>query len=388
MSTSDTDVREQYSGDDSTVEFAFAHYFADDDDLVVVLTSAAGVDAVKTKTTHYTVAGEGESGGGAVTMLTAPADGETLTIYRKPPATQETEYAEGGSFPAASHEAALDKLTRIVAFLYDELSRSSKFREGYTGSVVPFLPDPVASKLLGWNAAADALALYAAGDISGDVLVSAFAETLLDDTTAAEVLTTLGFGAFLQTNKAAANAAAFLTALGAGATGAALFADANAADARTELGLVFTALVTAADAAAARAAIGLNQRLYVEEAASRAASTTETDFVTATGLTLIPAPDGSKKYRVSVYAEADEPGTGNPNLIIRAYTGADGDLGDTLKATIQGVLGKTTGVVDHVTGFQIITPANGENKIGFSHDLSASTVNVTKFHAEVVEVSA
>jgi len=52
--------------------------------------------------------------GGSVTLTTAPAASAVVRIARNTALSQSTAYPIGGSFSSAAHEAALDKLTRIV----------------------------------------------------------------------------------------------------------------------------------------------------------------------------------------------------------------------------------------------------------------------------------
>jgi hypothetical protein len=106
----------EYSGNDATTEFAVTWPFFDST-LVVTIISSAGVETVKTITTHYTVSGGTDDDGlpatGTLTMLTAPATGETLRITRVTPKLQGSTWAENDPFPQATIEAALDRLTLI-----------------------------------------------------------------------------------------------------------------------------------------------------------------------------------------------------------------------------------------------------------------------------------
>lgn len=74
-----------YTGNGSTTVFSVTWPFFTGS-LIVTLVSAAGVETVKTISTHYTVSGgttaDGLPATGSVTMLTAPASGETLRIAR------------------------------------------------------------------------------------------------------------------------------------------------------------------------------------------------------------------------------------------------------------------------------------------------------------------
>ncbi len=80
---------------------------------------------LKTVDTHYTVAGVGSESGGTVTFTTGnePSANAEIQFLGNEPATQATDYINAGNFPAASHEAALDKLTILVAQIIERLGR-------------------------------------------------------------------------------------------------------------------------------------------------------------------------------------------------------------------------------------------------------------------------
>lgn len=118
--------RVQNNGNGATTAFSVPFYFLDEDHLIVILTDSSGNDTTQTKTTHYTVTGAGDQSGGTVTMVTAPASGEKLTILRNIPLTQDTDYVENDSFPAETHEEAIDKLTMITQQLDELATRSLK----------------------------------------------------------------------------------------------------------------------------------------------------------------------------------------------------------------------------------------------------------------------
>jgi hypothetical protein len=126
MTVSSSTSRVQFNGNGSTTVFAYSFKIFDQNDLTVILRSAAGVETVRTITTHYTVSGVGNAGGGNVTMLTAPASGETLTILREQDLVQELDLVENDPFPSQSVEDALDKLTFIVQQHDEELGRAIK----------------------------------------------------------------------------------------------------------------------------------------------------------------------------------------------------------------------------------------------------------------------
>jgi hypothetical protein len=138
--------RIEYVGNNSTTVFAYDFLLLDEDHLEVYLD-----DELKTISTHYTVDGVGESGGGDVTFLTAPGTDVAVTILRVAPITQEVDYQTGGKFPAETHEEALDKLTMIAQQISEQLGRQPALSVDSTFEDLT-LPDPVAARILRWKA--------------------------------------------------------------------------------------------------------------------------------------------------------------------------------------------------------------------------------------------
>jgi hypothetical protein len=126
MTVSSSTSRVSYNGNGSTTVFAYTFKVFDQDDLTVIIRSANGTETVKTITTHYTVSGVGNAGGGNVTMLTAPASGESIVILREQDLVQEFDLVPNDPFPAQLMEDALDKLTFMVQQHSEELDRAIK----------------------------------------------------------------------------------------------------------------------------------------------------------------------------------------------------------------------------------------------------------------------
>lgn len=147
--------RISYNGNGSTTAFAVPYYFLENSHLRVILRSSAGAETVQTITTNYTVTGAGNPAGGTVNMLVAPASGETLTILRDVPETQETDYQANDPFPAESHERALDKLTMIAQQIADESGRAIKIPETETSNTTLPVSGTRANKLLGFGPTGD-----------------------------------------------------------------------------------------------------------------------------------------------------------------------------------------------------------------------------------------
>lgn len=101
------------------------------DDLSTLNTYVAGV----LQLSGYTVSGIGNPAGGVVTFAVAPADGVNVYLQRVLPLTQETDYTPYDSFPAESHEKALDKLTDIAQQLQEQLNRVAVQPPGTTGVI-------------------------------------------------------------------------------------------------------------------------------------------------------------------------------------------------------------------------------------------------------------
>lgn len=124
MTISTTTSRALYAGNGVTTIFSFPYLFLANGDLEVRLIEASGASTVLTLTTDYTVTGANNDAGGSVTMIVAPASGEQILIRRIVDLTQETAYPSGDSFPAESHERALDKLTMMVQQHDEEFART------------------------------------------------------------------------------------------------------------------------------------------------------------------------------------------------------------------------------------------------------------------------
>jgi len=141
MTVSSLTTKNSYSGNASTSAFSYTFKIFDDDDVTVIIrTDSTGTETVKTKTTHYTVSGVGNAGGGTITFTSGniPASGETVLLLRNTPLTQATDYTPNDPFPAATHEDALDKLTLISQDTQEEIDRSIKLSRANTMTSTEF----------------------------------------------------------------------------------------------------------------------------------------------------------------------------------------------------------------------------------------------------------
>ena len=160
MTVSSTTTKNSASGNGSTTAFPYNFkIFSDDDIAVIIRTDSTGAEVTKTKTTHYTVSGVGDSSGGNVTFTSGniPASGETVVLLRSTARTQLTDYVANDPFPAESHENALDKLTFIAQEIEEELGRSIKVSKTNTISSSEFTTSATAraNKILSFDTSGD-----------------------------------------------------------------------------------------------------------------------------------------------------------------------------------------------------------------------------------------
>lgn len=150
MGVTETTSSITYQGNGATTAFAFNFRVLSTSDLkVIVRNNTTNVETAKTLTTHYTVVlNDGE--GGTVTMLTAPASGETLYIGSNIDETQP-ESITVGKLPAATLEQMYDRLTLLIHQVRELTSRVPKFVRS-TSSTNKTMAEPVNGSLLAWDA--------------------------------------------------------------------------------------------------------------------------------------------------------------------------------------------------------------------------------------------
>lgn len=221
MSISTTDNRVSFAGNGATTAFSYPKYFQVAADLVVILrVNSTGVETTKTITTHYTVSGTTVNGvyanGGTVTMLTAPATGETLIIYADPALTQGVDLEENDSLPAEVVEQALDKSILIAQRLDSRMDRAVRLTDGFTATFDPRLPSIIeAEKALIINAAGTAFEMGPSADeieaAQGYATAAAASATAASGSaTAAAASATAASGSATASAASAASAAATL----------------------------------------------------------------------------------------------------------------------------------------------------------------------------------
>lgn len=156
--TVQTDVSRSgpYAGAGTTGPFTVNFRFLADEHLRVIRTSAAGVNTDLVLATDYSVTGAGGNSGTISTVVPIVV-GQTITILRNVPFTQQADYVDNDAFPAESHEAALDLLTMQTQQVREAQDRAVALSPTAMSGVSTELPPPLPNNILGWNSAADAL---------------------------------------------------------------------------------------------------------------------------------------------------------------------------------------------------------------------------------------
>jgi len=184
MTVSSTTVKNSYSGNGSTTQFAYGYKIFADSDLIVIIRSAAGTETVKTLTTHYTVSGAGDASGGSITFTSGntPASGETVVIIREVPQTQAIDYIANDPFPAESHEEGLDRATMTIQQMQEELDRSFKVSKTNTITSSEFTDSASvrASKTLGFDSSGDLTTVADFLPAGGDSAMFQYSTTTTD----------------------------------------------------------------------------------------------------------------------------------------------------------------------------------------------------------------
>lgn len=166
MTVSSSTARNSYNCNGSQTVFPYTFRVLDESHLQVILRDSSGSETTLTLTTHYTVSGVDEMGGGNVTTVATYASGYTLVILRSVPIDQLTDYVENDAFPAESHEEALDKLTMILQSINEEFDRCLKVPKSSAIAGAGVELNAVANNVIGWDASGTSLSNYATSAIT------------------------------------------------------------------------------------------------------------------------------------------------------------------------------------------------------------------------------
>ena len=273
-----------YDGDDATVEFDFTFKAQAVTDIKVVstiTTSGVQVDTELEQDTEYSVtlnADQNSSPGGVVTIVTAPATGEQITVLRSVATTQGASLPNQGGFYPKVIENALDKLTMLLQQLSEESERSLKLSVADSITNLQDLLITINNSVSAAAGSESAAGSYATNAHNSEVAAAA-SETAagLSEVAAAASETAAGLS---EVAAAASETAAGLSEVAAAAS--AVTAGGHATTATTQAGIATAkAVLTAADAiatAADRVQTGLDAGTATTKAAT---ATTKADEAAA-----------------------------------------------------------------------------------------------------------
>ncbi len=172
MTISTTTIKNSFAGNNSTSAFTYTFKISAESEMQVIIRSSAGVETIKTLTTHYTVSGVGNSGGGTVTFQSGhiPATGETVVLRRSTPQTQGMDLIENDPMPADTLETAHDKITSIAQELQEANDRSIKLSRTNTMTSTEFTVGATdrASKVLSFDSSGEIAVTKELGTFKGN----------------------------------------------------------------------------------------------------------------------------------------------------------------------------------------------------------------------------
>lgn len=147
-------------------------FLAPDDLRVIRFTPATGAVQVLVRGADYSVAGAGASAGGSITKAAGGSAATVIRIQRKTARIQPMRYTANDTFPAASHEAALDRGTLIAqeqeVAIGDIGSRAVQLPMGETAGTLPPAALRRGRKVLGFDAGTGAPQVQDGAAFKGD----------------------------------------------------------------------------------------------------------------------------------------------------------------------------------------------------------------------------
>ena len=172
MTISTTTIKNSYNGNGSTSAFNYTFKISAESEMQVIIRSSTGSETVKSLTTHYTISGVGNAGGGAVTFQSAhiPVSGETVILRRVTAQTQAMDLIDNDPMSADTIENAHDKSIAIAQELQEQIDRSIKLSRTNTMTSTEFTVDAAsrANKILAFDSAGEIAVTQELGTYKGN----------------------------------------------------------------------------------------------------------------------------------------------------------------------------------------------------------------------------
>jgi len=161
-------------GNGISTSFSFPFSIALDTELVVTLVTTATptTRVLQVLVTDYTVIISTGAEGGSVEFIIPPPSGQTVLIERDTGLTQTVDLSAGDRLPSPSLEAALDKNTKQIIAIDDDVTRSFRVtaeNTGFDGELAITTSD--ANAFVAIDSAGTGLATVAIADLTGVTLI-------------------------------------------------------------------------------------------------------------------------------------------------------------------------------------------------------------------------
>ncbi len=199
---SSTGTVERFPANGSATTFTFTFRITDQTEMVaLVRTDSTGIDTALTLNVDYTLAATNNdfSSGGVLTTTVTYASGNTLILHRDALRTQTVNLIQGQALPAEATETTFDKQTMAIQDVDKDLIFYISVPFGDPATALSLeLPSSVdrASRNLTFDANGSVTTTLSVGEVT----ITAYAETYLDDISEAafKVTTNLETGIDLQ----------------------------------------------------------------------------------------------------------------------------------------------------------------------------------------------
>lgn len=150
MSLSSLILKHVYSANGTQTTWDFSFPIILTTDMKVILTTAAGVETTLTSNYDVDTVLSRVTYPTAVSGLAPLASGNTITLKRVEPLTQQLVLQNQAPFNAADVMSSLDKLTMISQQVQEQLDRAPKQRESLSTVLDLILPTASTGKAVGW----------------------------------------------------------------------------------------------------------------------------------------------------------------------------------------------------------------------------------------------